>query len=102
VFVAGAYEHLGAAGTLSVPNVPVCLNRYDLGVEPTASKQVQHLLLASAEDLERAPSPHASKYRKRNECSCNQVDGAAEGCPPARTGNILPAVLPQILECMPE
>jgi len=47
-------------------------------------------------------SHDSCEYRETYECCCNQIDGAAEGCPPARTGNILAAVLPQILERMPD
>src|SRR5215207_6325756 len=74
----GCMRRLGAAGTLSVPNVLVDLDHRDLGVEPAASKQAQHLLLALAEGLERAPSQQSSEYHKRNQYCCNQVDGAAE------------------------
>ena len=102
LYVAGEWFRLGAAGTLSVPNMPVGLDRRDLGVGLAASKPAHHRLLAPAAGLERAPSQHSSEYRKGNECCCNQVDGAAEGRPPARTGNILAAVLPQILERMPD
>ena len=64
--------------------------------------QASYLLLAPAAGLERAPSQQSSEYRKAHECCCNQVDGAAEGCPPACPGNILAAVLPQILDSMPD
>ena len=101
MYVAGECYRLGAAGTLSVPNMSVDLHRRELGLGLAASKQAQCPLLAPAEGLEREPSQHSSEYRKGNECCCNQVDGAAEGRPPARTGNILVAVLPQILERMP-
>ena len=102
VYVAGECFRLGAAGTFSVPNLPVDLDHCDLGVGLAAGKPAQHRLLASAEGLERAPSQHSSEDRKGNQCCCNQVDGATEGRPPACTGNILAAVLPQILDSMPD
>ena len=58
--------------------------------------------LRDAWSTERVPLQHSSEYREGDECSCKQVDGAAEGRPPPRTGNKLAAVLPQILDSMPE
>ena len=73
--ISGECYRLGAAGTLSVPNMPVGRDRRDRGVGLAASKPALHRLLAPAAGLERAPSQRSSDDRKGNECCCNQVDG---------------------------
>src|SRR4051794_466188 len=72
LYVAGECYRLGAAGTLSVPNGPVGLDRRDRGVGLAAKNR--HSICCSRPlrcpwSTERVPSQHSSEYREGNKCS---------------------------------